>query len=59
MKKITKKMRDAYKLNKVYVPKCIFCNEKGGTLFETKPDYFRISCKEKCNEEKYTIEKRK
>ena len=55
-----KKMRDAYKVNKVYIPKCIFCNEKGGTLFETNPDYFRISCKEKkCDEEKIYKRKKK
>lgn len=55
-----KKMREAYKLNKIYIPRCIFCNEKGGTLFEATPDYFRISCKEKkCQEEKIYNRKKK
>ena len=45
-----KKMREAYKLNKVYVPRCIFCNEKGGTLFQATYDNYVISCKEnKCD----------
>tara|TARA_Y100000816_G_scaffold292451_1_gene287798 strand:- start:841 stop:1569 length:729 start_codon:yes stop_codon:yes gene_type:complete len=55
-----KKMREAYKSNKIYIPRCIFCNEKGGTLFETTPEYFKISCKEKkCSEEKIYTRKKK